>query len=1445
MLSIENRPPDPLEISQLKSSDDEKIKASSDKLALQEVDLEVEKKIDLLKSSLDDKKNNKNPPPKFSIRDYVFSTRSKDITASWPFSEKYLQLCLKHGVKELLPPFQPLDSVRNLSKRCAVYDKLLDQENLSKTNGETSRQSDQYVSASSDGVKCNQKLTLDRVHIISSRSDQKEKEFPSTEEQAHPEVDSGADTLLESSSKHIEAAILPETHKTDSIIFQPPIKKCRLIVKLSNITGSSTKEDNNMPNSFMVSETMASKLCPVCKTFSSSSNTTLNAHIDQCLSGESTMKWTADPKVIKHRIKPRKTRLMVDIYLTAQYCTLEDLDRRNGTSWAISSTLPVQETELCIEERVQRVPTAAPEETGDQEGAVYIDTDGTKVRILSKFSETMDSNVGEDPGHRKLLKGDKGSKFLIAKKRKKPNVQKNQKFLKLSPRGNSCSPKPCPSFETSGGQKRNLAMEQDGEKEVRWGQRVKAQEQVKLNDPGIIRQWVCSKRTGLTKKATDQDDHQHSGRNKDLLRESDQSSLLLKNPHLSKNSSSPQSSKRMETASYEPGTGLCRERPNLRKGEEFPLLGSRGVGYWKRSMMLPKLKKLRKEGISVHDSSKNNPKYAATRASSSGNKAVEINAAPTKTSDAFFVGSKPSFSHQAFSSKATKFSSKRKKLLSKNQASSKSDFKRKHSSPTRSQVDSRSDLNDDLAAWPSQVDDDKQFDSMQEDNNEKQLEMEEINNKLSRSSTRVLKIRKNRIAIKVSRKEESAVGLASSLSEPLYYGHGVDENMDFSSVKFGCSLEDTSDDEDSVREEVLAHGKHIAFESYSKTAVGGSFMSSSNSLDREFNDLPSPTTQRCADVNQGHLCRPECPICPNDRSMGDNKQELFSSDEIGHVMIGEETHMGAESDSKDGQVNYFSEVDPIPIPGPPGSFLPSPGHMESEDLQGNSTLITCRVQSMDDHHDLVDRDMSDSPVSTISGISNPTFARSESRSSEKFFVGPHAVQDDTRQGFSSAGVDPVVENFVPVSQAANFGAERPNLDALRVNVPVSLKTEQSCCCSRKEGASLGVALNFQESQLLKRRTMASVPLPGKQMDSDSSKRHSNLNSRSEMFSLTNFPNLGPEKVVHHSMKLAAGNIPMKVSADPEVKFPIRGGDHDSASPSASNPVLRLMGKNLMVVNKDEDVSRQLRPQHQSCSVNGHPNLLSCTVSGVSCGSSVGNEDYHSFHQAVPQGPMIVSHDRHDAAVGQHFDARLSNNFRSNIDFNTRTPPFHAPGVMFSSMNAASGAFKASLEQRGEYKGGSNMLASHEHRLKNKLDKPSYDLDKNVATSRPHKEIIIIDDVPENEAESVIDAMCNDGMRRNLVSSSGVSVPRASDYGSRLVDPYYCNQLDGGGSMYGGRPVLHNASFQMAITAGGNASPAKWNCNPEGSSIRRQSSLGAPSPSAGHLRHTFYYSPSFS
>ncbi|GJZ59546.1 hypothetical protein Tco_0615362 [Tanacetum coccineum] len=62
----------------------------------------------------------------------------------------------------------------------------------------------------------------------------------------------------------------------------------------------------------------------------------------------------------------------------------------------------------------------------------------------------------------------------------------------------------------------------------------------------------------------------------------------------------------------------------------------------------------------------------------------------------------------------------------------------------------------------------------------------------------------------------------------------------------------------------------------------------------------------------------------------------------------------------DYQRNYIEDLDLIPIPGPPGSFLPpSPGaYMVYEELQGNSSLAnTSKVQSSDQdqyrHDDLM------------------------------------------------------------------------------------------------------------------------------------------------------------------------------------------------------------------------------------------------------------------------------------------------------------------------------------------------------------------------------------------------------------------------------------------------------------------------------------------------------------
>ncbi|KAJ4911230.1 hapless 8 [Raphanus sativus] len=78
-------------------------------------------------------------------------------------------------------------------------------------------------------------------------------------------------------------------------------------------------------------------------------------------------------------------------------------------------------------------------------------------------------------------------------------------------------------------------------------------------------------------------------------------------------------------------------------------------------------------------------------------------------------------------------------------------------------------------------------------------------------------------------------------------------------------------------------------------------------------------------------------------------------------MIHEKTAGGGSS---------FMEVDLIPTPGPPGSFLPSPWDMETDATENhvNSSVITSQAQSS---HDLTDRNSFESPVSAFSNFAAP------------------------------------------------------------------------------------------------------------------------------------------------------------------------------------------------------------------------------------------------------------------------------------------------------------------------------------------------------------------------------------------------------------------------------------------------------------------------------------------
>ncbi|RDX89201.1 hypothetical protein CR513_29098, partial [Mucuna pruriens] len=50
----------------------------------------------------------------FSIREYVLASRYISILGNWPFHEKHLQLCLKHGIKEVFPPLKGCSNFTHL-----------------------------------------------------------------------------------------------------------------------------------------------------------------------------------------------------------------------------------------------------------------------------------------------------------------------------------------------------------------------------------------------------------------------------------------------------------------------------------------------------------------------------------------------------------------------------------------------------------------------------------------------------------------------------------------------------------------------------------------------------------------------------------------------------------------------------------------------------------------------------------------------------------------------------------------------------------------------------------------------------------------------------------------------------------------------------------------------------------------------------------------------------------------------------------------------------------------------------------------------------------------------------------------------------------------------------------------------------------------------------------
>ncbi|XP_057765352.1 uncharacterized protein LOC130986090 [Salvia miltiorrhiza] len=1391
MLSTANPPPDLCEISQLKSGDGGSDERDSDTNQQQ-------LGVDLFKSGLD----YNNPLPNFSIRDYVFNTRGKDIKNNWPFSQKNLQLCLKHGVKDVLPPFQSLGCVRNPSiEEQPVVDSL--------------RYSDvRYPELSDRGAR---KRSAVNVENINSSDCEEDKEFPSTTtSQSCSDINSVPPT--KNSCSEPEAQYLPvsrsekpgfairESKKAESNI-QSPVKKCRLVVKLNNIAELRSNED-----SAVISETMASKVCPVCKTFSSSSNTTLNAHIDQCLSGESTVKWTTNTKVIKHRIKPRKTRLMVDIYETALCCTLEDLDKRNGTNWASNMGLHPQDLEASAEEeeeeeKKKKKKTYSPVDFEDisQEGAVYIDSSGTKLRILSKLNHPPSKPNVNDYGACKFVKSDRGIKLLSSKKKKKHTVQRHEVQKNSLDGQGSCSPVPdqlpyCPPHglktcyprvEVSDDEQNVYPPEgHDGDDPTK---SPTASDHMRSDDFGMIKQWVGSKRTGLKKKINHELENQHPDKSLKNLRIKSVSSLRHRGNSVPISPISSDENPVLPPEGLKRKENLCRsldgwtELPSLRKGPGSSLLKYGHTTARNNHLMSSKfnVKQSRKDSTSVHKHHVDS--RAEDHAPSRSNKRIGISTSPTVKNDGSFIGSSTSHNRtfssdckiatpqrkmslgHAVSSGGRKFSSLRTKLLSVRHASGaepKKNLGRDLSSFKNPRLHSTS-LSDDEAVVSQPTLD-------AEDNlGETATLMEKNCGEPLTNRTRVLKLRKRMGGF--ANTGEGDMMSKGSESSPESDSHNVGNNID--SFIGGSVPVDTS----SVLEEEAEIMDDFVCEPVETD--GEAFVSFSKSLDSAFPGLSGSNVECVSQYYSKAYDETELVFHAD--------QEMFCADKN---LVTPDSHEMAEMDGDEAQGNYFVDVDPIPIPGPPGSFLPSPGRMGSEELLGHSSLTTCRIQSSDDGHEVVDMDSSDSPISAMSTVSNSIAGRSSSISTTNLSAQSqfqHETQHDNTEGRGN----PVVEGSPSFERIAS-GEKDPNLVKSKANLMLpevsrEVQNIQPCCCSRKDVSLQGGSMSYQESQILRRRTMTplSVLAKEKQIDDDAKNEIRCINLRADTLSEKE-----PTPPVTGNSPI--GYAPMPVPHNPDAMFRACGGC-EFPSPSTSNPVLRLMGKNLMVVNKDDDL-----PSQSSMMIE-HPGVRLCVENGLSTRNNL-NEP-NSFHRMLSRGPSSML-DMQARAPAHQFDFNSSDPFKIPTNYRPSQLSCHPSTVMFPSMSFGDNATCAS--GCNEYGHGFSLMRPDARTM---YDTERVGAHKADSCGGKRKEIIIIDDSPESEAVTNME--------------------------SRHVNPFYGYQM---------RVHHHpfNGSAMVPPSRGMNGNLGKRNCTPEGSNVRHSNSSAASLPSSAHLR-SLYYSPGFS
>ncbi|PKA62882.1 hypothetical protein AXF42_Ash018876 [Apostasia shenzhenica] len=313
----------------------------------------------------------------FSIRDYVLKSRSKGVVKNWPFSQHCFHRCLDLGIEDILPPFELPNLVRStgcikLEEPKQLSDQRLKAKQASKAAKAQMLEAEITIEDAEQPDDDLKESFMPPDSFSSVNSDQIQHQLPRKKLKFDMEAKRGDELKHAVTSSKQTAGLLAGNCRNSHEAFgiQCPISKnTRVLEKDSSSTA--------------VFDIMPAKVCPVCRAFLSTPNTTLNAHMDQCFSSEPGSK-QASVNLQKFGVKQRKERLLVDIYATAHNCTLEDLDERNGTNWADYRWMAAGTTTVA-ERRKSKLPHRNHVDDGNR--AVYIDSNGVSLKRLSDFND--------------------------------------------------------------------------------------------------------------------------------------------------------------------------------------------------------------------------------------------------------------------------------------------------------------------------------------------------------------------------------------------------------------------------------------------------------------------------------------------------------------------------------------------------------------------------------------------------------------------------------------------------------------------------------------------------------------------------------------------------------------------------------------------------------------------------------------------------------------------------------------------------------------------------------------------------------------------------------------------------------------------------------------------------------------------------------------------------